>query len=278
VGVAITDWLSVGLGVRFLMNLQIYTTGLVSDVTTTTDPDTGESMFSADTRLGEDALVFGRAAPTLGLAVRPLDALSLGFTYRHELFVDDWGYARTTSAPGLGALGYAYRFAHYYQPHEFVLAAAWTPVPELRVSLDLTLSLWSNALSKNADPLPGRFGDTLTPALGVRYEATPGVGILAGYRFVPRRFDNFGGPTNMLDTDEHTGSLGADVDLAKVTGDDIPIVVRAAGRVSVLPEREEQKDFRRFESDSLWLANPGYPGYRYGGAVLSGQLEVETRF
>jgi hypothetical protein len=153
------------------------------------------------------------------------------------------------------------------------------PTEDFDASIDLTYSAWSAALTTNAAALgPGRFGDTLSPSVGVAYAIAPRLGILAGYRYMPTPFDNFGGPTNLLDCDQHIGSLGGDLDLGELEGWGIAAALRWAGRVAWLAPREESKDPRRFESDAQVLQNEGYPGYRYGGVVPGLSIAAEARW
>jgi hypothetical protein len=265
----IARWLSVGAAVRVLFDLQTYTTGAVTEVTSRPDPATGETMVNAETRLGESVRVFGRAAPTVSIASRPFAELGLSLTWRSKILVDDWGWTRTSASEGLPALGYVHRFVHYYRPHEVSLAASLEVRPDVVIAAEATYGRWSTAPSKNARRLEGRWGDTVSPALAARWNASEPLALMGGYRFVPSPFDNFGGPTNFLDNDEHVGSVGAELALD-------PVTVRGSLRLAWLVSREEIKDWRRFASDFDLERNPGYPGYRHGGVVPSAQLELEA--
>ncbi len=278
-GVRVTEWLSLGASVRVLFDIELFTTGRVLGVEETTDPRTGEMTVSAETELGEELTVFGRASPILGAVVTPVPDLSFGLAWRGATRVDDWGWARVGGeAAGLGNLGYVYRFSHYYRPHEIALSAAWEVRTDLRLSSELTWAMWSRAVGGSFDRLPGRFGDTLVPAVGVEWAVRPGLDVLAGYRFVRAPFDNLGGPTNLLDNDRHEPSVGMEIALDRLTGEDLPFVLSWSFRLAALSSREERKDWRRFESDADLTHNPGYPGYRHGGVVPSAQAGVEARW
>jgi hypothetical protein len=275
-GYRITRWLSAGASLRVLFDTETFTTGRVTEVRRTVDPRTGASGFEVGTQLGEEVAVYGRVAPTLGVQITPSDALALGLVYRHPLYVDDWGWTRIQGAPGAGDLGYVHRFAHYYQPLE-LSAAVSGRIGTVRLSADATYRRWSDALTTNHASLgPGRFGDTVVPAFGVSWEARPGFVVMGGYRFVKSPFDNFGGPTNLLDADQHVTSMGADVTLGRV--DNVAFALRASYQISWLVTREEIKDPRRFRDDREILTNPGYPGYRFGGSISAGSAAVEARW
>ena len=98
----------------------------------------------------------------------------------------------------------------------------------------------------------------------------------ASYRYVPSPFDNFGGPTNLLDNDSHAVSVGANLRLGHIPESDVLMTLRWATRTTLFVEREEHKDFRRFPNDYLYLTNVGQRPYAYGGGVTSGSLSLEA--
>ena len=261
--------LTVGAGLRAMFDTQTNTRARVVDVTRDPDAPAGESGIEVTTRMGEDVTVFGKAAPILGVRWET-DGLSLGATWRAELFVDDWGRTRIVDAPGLGDAGYAHRFSHYYEPMEAALSIAIRPAPWLDVSADLTWGQWSEGLTTNHQKRgPGRYGDTLVAAAGASAQLGDTI-VMAGYRFMPSPFDNFGGPTNLLDNDRHVISAGAELPLS----DGVRLI--AAASAQLLVEREEIKDWRRFESDARLQKDPGVEGYRHGGVVISSTFAVEA--
>ncbi len=276
IGVRITPWLSLGASLHILFDFQGDTTGYVTRVSDTTSP-TGGHVLTADADLGESVRVYGHVAPIVGVLVTPARGLRIGFTWRGALVLDEWGWARVDGSTGLGELGYIYRLDHYYRPHELELGASYRPVPTLRISADLSLELWSMALTDNHAALgPGRFGDTLVPSLGVTWTVRPGVDLMAGYRFVRAPFANLGGPTNLLDPDQHVASLGGELRLDTLAHLPFRLAVDASMRLAVLVTRTETKDWRRFTSDERLKDNPGYPGYRFGGVMPSAQIGVEA--
>lgn len=266
-------WLSVGAGVRVTFDTETFISGATTSVA---DID-GDVVVSA--RLGVQAAIFFRAAPVLGLRIAPIEALRLAFSWRGAIAGEDWGWARLQFIPGLPDLGFLHRFAHVVRPHALRWAAAYRVIDELEVSADLEWQLWSETVSGNNAPLEGRFGDTLVPALGVRVTPVAGIDVMAGYRYEPSPFQNFGGPTNLLAANRHLASLGLRVDLEPlIEGETVPLSIGIAGRLAFLETGTEEKNGRRFLTDDLFDANPGTPGYRYGGVVPSAQLELETRW
>ena len=271
----VAPWLSLGVGARVTFDEEVFITGRATDLRRTTDPETGEVRVEAGTRLGIDAAIYGRASPIVGALVSPIPELRFAFTWRGRLFGDDWGYSRLQGIEGLGDIGFVHRFSHVYRPHELVWGAAVRPVPELEISADLTWALWSEAVSPNFATLGGRFGDTLSPAVGVRVTPTLGMQVMAGYRYARAPLANLGGPTNLLINDTHHASAGLELDLDALSDEELPFTVGLAGRLAIFEDATEEKNGRRFDSDSALLRNPGYPGYRFGGVVPSVQLTVE---
>jgi long-subunit fatty acid transport protein len=274
----IVEWLSVGAGVRITFDEEALITGTATEVRRVTDPVTGEERVEAGTELGIEASIYGRASPILGVLVAPIPELRFGFAWRGELVSDDWGWSRLQGIEGVGDIGFIHRFTHVFRPHELAWSAAYRIHDVIEVSAELTWALWSQAVSPTWRDLGSRFGDTLVPAGGVRVTPTPGLDLLAGYRYSRAPLSDLGGPTNLLANDTHHASLGLELDLDALIEDEVPFTISLAGRLAILEEREERKDGRRFPSDAALLGNPGYPGYRYGGFVPSVQLAVETRW
>lgn len=275
----IAPWFSVGVGMRLLFDVQTNTTGQVTRVRLDTDPVTGKSAVKTGTTLGTDAQVFGRVSPLAGVLFTPAHAVRLAVVWRQETYADDWGSTRISGVPDLGDMGYTHHFAHYFEPTAIVFGAS-VDVGRATFSADLTMSRWSDALSTNRNSFgSGRFGDTLTPAFGAELRATPALALLGGYRYQRSPLMNFGGPTNLLDTDRHVASLGFELSLgalARVPSLDAKLILSLA--YTALVDRTETKDFRRFASDVALLNNAGYPSYAYGGQLIAAQAGVEARF
>ena len=275
VGLRLAPWLSVGAGLRVMFDVETLTRGRVTDVAY--DPETGK--VRTHTVLGTDARVFGRVAPLAGVLVTPRDDLRLGLTYRHESYVDDWGDTRITDVPILRHMGYTHRFAHYFEPTQVTAAVSADLAPTLDVSADLTFSRWSRALSTNHNAqFSPVWGDTWTPAVGVRWAAHRALGVLGGYRFQKSPLGNYGGPSNLLDNDRHALSLGLESALEGWLTPGFDAKLNLAIEHVLLVERSETKDYRRFESDAALADNPGYPSYVYGGRLLAISLGLEARF
>ncbi len=274
-------WLSVGAGARMTFDTQTNITGVLTHFNPTNDQATAQ--------LGTSATVYGGVAPVAGLLFTPVDRLRIGLAYRGESYVDDWGSAIVATGPqvGLGNLGYDFRFAHYFEPTELTAAVSADLGAGVDVSADLTYARWSDALSTNRNlfgcglaPCNGPspiWGDTWTPAVGVRWRAVPAFALMAGYRFQRSPLDNFGGPSNLLDNDRHVPSLGFQLDLSKLVPS-LDARITAGLQYVVLVDRTEVKEFQRFPSDAALEANPGYPSYSYGGSLVAGSIGVDARW
>jgi long-subunit fatty acid transport protein len=279
----VTKWLSLGASLRVLFDAQTLTSGQVTGVAIEKDPQTGKTVVRTHTLLGVDSQVFGRVTPIFGAMFTPpdrwtQDRLRFGFVYRHQSYVDDWGNTRITGVPSFGDLGYTHRFAHYFEPSQFTIAAHVDVGRGFDVSADFTYALWSEAQSTNRNQfgIPV-WGNTLTPAFGVQYRIGA-LGLMGGYRFQKSPLDNFGGPTNLLDCDRHVISFGFDVGIGKLVGTSFDPHFVFAFSTTQLVERTETKDFKLFPSDKAWMQNAGYPSYSYGGHVTAISAGLEARF
>jgi hypothetical protein len=266
------DVIALGGGASVLFTAETLTTGRITEVDRLED-----GTLDVRARLGEEVTVAGRVAPLAGVLVSPHERIDLGLAYRGESYVDDFGWTRVQGVPAAGDVGHVHHFAHYFSPHTVVLAVAARPHRAVTVSADLAWANWAAALTTNHAALgPGRFGDTLIPAAGVSLRAAERLDLFAGYRFVRSPFDNLGGPTNLLDNDQHVASLGGRIALGTLAESSVAFALGYALRLAVLVAREEEKDPRRFESDAAFLRNPGRAPYRFGGAVPGASLAVEA--
>lgn len=272
----INKYFSFGVSIRALFNAQTNTNGEVSSVDV--DPKTGQII--THTRLGTDSQVYGQAYPIVGVLVTPIDRLAIGLVYKNQSYVNDWGTTRITGVPDLGSIGYTSHFTHYFEPMQLTLAAKLDVTPTFDVSADVTWAKWSDALSNNLNFWgPGRWGDTIVPALGLRWKPTSALSLMAGYRYQKSPIDNLGGPSNMLDCDRHVGSLGLDLHLGKLfSAPTFDVHLTGGLQYTVLVDRTEVKDPRRFPTDALFFANPGYPSYTYGGHMVATQATLEARW
>ena len=273
--------LSIGVGVRVAFNVQTNIDGVLTHVNYLTD--------QASAQIGTDSTVYGRVAPLVGVLVTPIDHLRLGLAFRGESYVDDWGSAivATGAQLGLGNLGYDFRFAHYFEPNQVTAAVSADVGSHFDFSADLTWSQWSEGLSTNRNffgcgltPCDGTsplWGDTWTPAFGVRYRPTPPLALMAGYRYQQSPLNNFGGPSNLLDNDRHVPGAGVQLDLSKLVSW-LDMRVDVGLQYVILVDRTEVKEFQRFPSEAAFEENPGYPSYSYGGHLIGGSVGVEARW
>jgi long-subunit fatty acid transport protein len=272
----ISKFISVGVSVRALFNVQTNTNGIVTSVNL--DPKT--DTVQTNVQLGSDSQVYGQAYPIVGVLISPIERLRIAAVYRNASYVNDWGTTQIQNVPDLGTIGYTSHFAHYYEPLEVTLAASFDLTRSIDVSADVTYARWSDALSNNLNFWgPGRWGDTVTPALGVRWKATRALSLMAGYRFQKSPVDNFGGPSNLLDCDRHVESLGLDLHLGELfKAPSFDLHFTGGLQYTVLVDREETKNAQLFASDALLQSNPGYPSYSYGGHMIATQATLEARW
>jgi len=112
-----------------------------------------------------------------------------------------------------------------YDPHTFVLEAAWRPTPAVLVALGASYALWSEypgplIPTSLGSPVPpaANFSNTLTPRLAAEYTYRRGrtaTRLRLGYAYVPSPAPDARAEARYLDNDRHlvTGGLGFDVAL-----------------------------------------------------------------
>lgn len=289
-GVRITDWLSLGVGLQMLGGIQ----GNIDFQLDAIEYVFDARAFKADVTTA----VAGLAGVTLNF-----DAIGLrvGLGYRGALEID---YELPTVFRVMGDLGdgrkeiavidFTVAGTAHYSPHTFTLGAQWRVIDSLLLTLEANFALWSRApdptvnvhlnldsdvemlqdiLGENFDARgkgsKPQFANTLSLRFGAEYwfvEET--FALRAGYAFSPTPVPLQNGSTNLLDGDRHTASIGAGLffrdplDIFKE-----PIAFEVAYQMHIIPEREATKR----ESASI-------ASYRYSGLINAVSATIRYAF
>ena len=256
-GIRPVRWISVGVGAQLLA-------GVNGKLDYELDPVAG--------RFVQKSVRFDiqpKAAPIVGVDIRPVKAFRLGFSYRGAISTDvDLPLDLTLSS--IADLEVLTFFQIQYTPHQFSVGAryevqAW----DLRMFADLTLALWSGAPDPSVQtsldidgvlvegtgladafdaPAPGQartvdlgYRDVWLPRFGAEKGLGP-VQIRAGYAVRPSPAPVQTGSTNYIDGTAHVLGLGAGVrfrdPLDILAG---PLVVDGAFSAFIIPARRHAK-------------------------------------
>lgn len=301
--IAITPlrWLHLGGGVAFMASTEgsIEISGRIS----ATNPDTSALTHTVDADLTAVRYAhFGAQAElgrgvSLGVAYRDEFRLSLGLdaALQGQITIGPASNPRSFSIPGAYALRSQTLTA--FQPRQVVASAAWQINPRWRVGVDLTWNQWSRyedptaALEVTLDldippglgvatpavpaptaRVPLRFRDTLTPRVGISYDAPLGrhaLALRAGYHWDPSPVPDQRGVTTLIDTDRHVVSVGLGLTLRRL-GAVIPgaVSIQAYASTQILPSRAVEKD-NPTDRTGDFVAD---------GLVLSGGLSAAVSF
>lgn len=135
-GLLLLDQLSVGVGVQFHGGLT--GTGLNASI----------DMLGKKVRLREiDSYLSQDLAPTAGIYFEPMAGLRFGLNYRAQFSMDYSVPADMTLIVGGQKIlmDMTITGTIHYTPHTFSLGAAWDPLDEATVSMDLQYAMWSGA-------------------------------------------------------------------------------------------------------------------------------------
>jgi long-subunit fatty acid transport protein len=199
-GIRLTERLSLGLGMQALGDLE----GRGADVTM--------DLFSKEVRFREVNSDFAPAySPNAALHFVPLDGLRLGLSWRGE-FKHYYQLPANIDLQGIGVLALSISGYNHFTPHTFTAGAAWDPLEQLTVALDLSYQRWSAAPSphtrivvdmsgatlealgldevldldtQDLDPSSPGFEDTLSVRLGVEYRLDERWAARGGLSFRP---------------------------------------------------------------------------------------------
>ena len=276
------DWMSLGVGIQVLADVF------------------GKADFNVDAVNGDfessdlSVELTPNAAIVAGLHFEPFNGLQLGVTYRQQHGLE-FGIPARIAAGDAVVLGLDVRGSVLYRPHTIGFGASYRIAPaRLTLAVQVDYALWSLApdpspfvavtfsgavleglgldgaldVSQNAPPIQLGFSDTLTPRLGLEWEALDWFAIQAGYYYRPSPAPRATGPWNYLDNDVHALSLG----LTFVFDDPFvagrPITLGLGNQLGVLPRRTVIK------------ANPDDPvgDLEHGGLTYSVSLTVNYSF
>jgi long-subunit fatty acid transport protein len=187
-GVGITDWLDVGLGVSFQQKVE-------GEFGVEMTLEIGEEI-NVNERTMKATDIVGKYGPLAGINVRPIEELTIALVYRSkfEMVDDETEFYRNIDlgeaslVPGIFESNLNYSIHNVgYTPQNISIGASY-----LFASLDLKLALeaiwydWSEYrfVRWRAEP-PNRFDDTWYTALGLEWEPTAGGFIRGGVAYEP---------------------------------------------------------------------------------------------
>ena len=225
-------WLSIGISANILLELETNSSGPVyvdqqaiqEIVKAFTGPDGNQQYVAVPGDIAEDQKTKLAVSPIIGIQIKPTDDLTFGFTWRDELYMDDYGtnhvdvlvQSTQQSDPLIISFDYNHHFAHYYSPSQWAFGAAYKFDNDLKLSADLTWMQWSSYLDVlHNEPSPA-FKDVLNIKAGLEkglIYSNKWLGdmtIRGGYSFWKSPVPDQTGSTNYLDNDKHIFSVGTE--------------------------------------------------------------------
>ncbi|MGE3636492.1 MAG: OmpP1/FadL family transporter, partial [Sandaracinaceae bacterium] len=302
------DWLRIGGGIGFLS----YTTNelTIRGSIDITNPERGSRLEHS-----LDGELFTIRFPQVGVQVQPIEELNFGIVYRGEYALSNdliavVGSRDPTSPDAVtieagpltipGYLNLLTASTNAYAPHQLSFGVSANPIPELRLSAELTWLLWhlyqSPIGTTNVEleitvppelmgmimvpdsitpgmPVDPFFQDRVVPRFGVEWMALHDenveVDIRAGYFYENTPVPEQRGYTNLVDTDRHAFSLGAGLELFQLR----PLLPGSLAfdvhlQYSFLPERAMRKV----------LTTDAIGDYVASGHIFAGGVTMEARF
>jgi len=279
IAIGILKNLSLGLGLRVLLRFHTDTIGIVN--VRAEHFLTRDFIFNQTVKLGKESVFLGEfesmtlnVAPIVGLMYKVSPWLQLGFNYRGQNYLNDFGFTNPTiDLAGVLSFpqGYQFKFARYFTPHSFVWGAAVKPVKNLTVTIDIGYYLWHKFLDIEAKKPVPLWQDTVIPRIGVEYTLFDWWILRAGYYYydspVPNQSSSI---NNFLDNDKNVFSIGTEWLFNKPSNFWYkPIQFSLAVQYQQCIKRSYTK---------ASAADPYYPGYTFGGDVLFATGQVSLHF
>ncbi|MDD5713043.1 MAG: hypothetical protein PHY31_09860 [Smithellaceae bacterium] len=219
------------------------------------------------------------AAPTAGIALN-LGDLDIGVSYRGSVWSELNIDVPTSADVALGQtipLMVKLVVFDYYTPETMSVGVGYR-LGALRLSADYELQKWSGMKVSSAKKtyyqglgvaVP-EFDDIWVPKVGVSFDVTKTISVMAGYYHQPTFVPDDANKTyfNFLDNDKDVFSLGLAVLLPKLEAMSCPVQINVGYQYQDLKDREVVKTNN----------NTYGPNYTYGGKVNSFVGEVIVRW
>ncbi len=275
------DEVSIGVGAAVLVNSGLVLNNNIPVVTE------GEEVTNA---IGWD--LQPRIAPYVGLHVQPVPMLDLGLVYRGALYhkLEATAYTAVEVAGVDLQVDLLLESVAWYSPQQVAFGAAFRPIPELQIAMDVTWFDWSSdpgpfivatpvgegAVAQSLDyphPYTPAYRDITQPRLGLEYTLNEVIDFRAGYTLRPWIVPFPDPATNLLDGDAHTFSVGSGYHFTLPSdpwaGDDATPPART-NRVDAHLARTtmtEHEIVREQETEVL-------DGYTFGGSIFEAGVTV----
>ncbi len=280
-GIKIVDWLNIGLGVQALADL------IGSGANVSVD------LFSKQINSGDlNAYLATRIAPVFSLALKPIERLRLGVTFKWEMKLNVVIPAKV-DLEGIGTLGFTVSGVAHYTPHTLNFGAAFDATKDLTFTLDGEWQNWSAAPSPyvginidlsgptlealglgsaldvtSANRKPG-FSDTLGVRAGVEYRVSERFAARGGAFLRPTPVPKQDTPgTNLMDNTAIglTGGIGFNfADPLEIFAH--PVQIDIAGQAQFILPREAKKE-----------STDNQPGYSYSANVYGVTAAIRYDF
>jgi len=269
-GFEVFDWLSIGASANLMLELETDSIGQLyiseeslREILSGLGDDVNDDYVIVEGNLGEDQKTKIVCSPILGVQLKPIKNLVLGFTYRGEQYLDDYGIniVHIKVLPEIGApvsinFAYDHHFAHYYTPVQWAAGISYRFAGGFLIGADVTFMEWSTFLDAfHREPTP-HFKDIYVPRIGIEKCVLKGwaIGtarhadliIRAGYAFWESPIPEQRGDTNYLDNNKHIIALGGELSLDRIAGCwRKPVSIQLMGQYHHLIERTCTKEATR---------------------------------
>jgi len=163
---------------------------------------------------------FGTPSVLVGILVRPLERLRLGFVYRQKNYIrSSWNALVQTRLLLISAAGpplsiYQQKllekdYVSAFTPDNFSLGAAYKITERLKVSAQVDWYRWSEYDGPLDSPLAFGFNDIFVPRVGVSYRVTRKLELRAGFYYEPTPVTNQADGYYPVGNDRMVPSAGA---------------------------------------------------------------------
>ncbi|MFC1888803.1 OmpP1/FadL family transporter [Thermodesulfobacteriota bacterium] len=261
--VEITDWLSAGIGVAFIVHGQYVNIPLYYTLDGELIHDRWDLRMDVSTEI----------SPIVGLLFRPSEKLRIGAVWRKkiEFLIADAMITTMTAVvlPGFEIpVTVRIPVSAHFTPEQYALGVSYRFTDTLLVAADVTFYDWRAYLDNAGSELDPPLEATIVPRIGVEYGLPGGWVARAGYGYVPSplKQQTASVSINYIDSDCHVFSLGAGYLL------EIPRILRHPVDIRAFVQ------YRHLVERSFANVHTGGEDLVCGGYYLNSGLELRFAF
>lgn len=283
-GIKPARWLKIGATVLLYRRSTIHYTALLTSPSNTTQ--------NALNMLGRESQI--TPGFNLGLEIDPHEKFGIGISYRHRMYTGETLISSIAINDHTNDEPPAYStdtsFVTDYNPGDLTLGIRFGNHCPWVLNIDATWRMWHFYKAVGDGTEDNEFHDVVIPKLSFEYEINGRLDLRVGAAYILNPVYKQDGETNFVDNDRLKFSLGMGIDIPWPPNAQLDFhvqfqaLLRRTFEKRIQNMRDEYPESVNLQTGELLgdnvpqTNNPGFPGYRSGGVILSMGTAISVPF